>query len=175
MTDKEKAPRVVLGPIATELIAGAEGNKQEALEAAIAHLRDAAVAPGKGNGSSTHSGALGDAAGAQSRIAIRELLAEMRTVRTAMIDLTELTLAEMRMTRLIVGTLIDGGNDDHVALMKFAGQMIQKMYEDTDLLDQEKFEELQQSEELFHRINRLEMDRSLEPEKSGRDHEEIER
>lgn len=164
--------RVTLGPIALALIEGIDSKKRpRALDQAINELQALAS-----------SETVADTGGVQSleisdtiADAIAELQSDVRSMSRAMRDMKEIALAEMRMTRLLVGTLVDQGNEDHVALMRFAGDMIQKMYDSSELLTEEETRDLERREDLFQRINRMELERGPVVEQHRDRQEEITR
>ncbi|WP_147112307.1 hypothetical protein [Tateyamaria sp. syn59] len=109
--------------------------------------------------------------GADAEIGV--LIDEVGALRRALIEMKEIALAEMRMTRLLVGTLVDQGNEDHAALLRFANSMIQKMYANSALLTLEDQQDLERKEDLFVRLNRMELERGIEPQKVDEKTEEI--
>ena len=169
---ESKGIRVTLGPVAVTLIEGVDSKKRpRVLDQAIEDLRAQASARVKIGGVDEQ----GTEISARIVDALSDVQTEVRTMRRAMLDMKEIALAEMRMTRLLVGTLVDQSNEDHVALMRFAGDMIQKMYDSSELLTQEDARDLERREDLFHRINRMELERGPEVEDRRDRDEEIAR
>lgn len=173
MSDTTQNIRVVLGPVARSLIPDGADNRQDALDAAITDLMQSGADHHDSAWSDTGSTLSPSSDGPSLHQAIVLMQDDVQRMGRALVEMKEIALAEMRMTRLLVGTLVDQSNEEHHALLRFAGEMIQKMYENSELLTKEDLQELERKEELFQRLNRIEMDRAAEPRKDHDKDEEI--
>lgn len=171
MSDSTQNVRILLGPVAQALIDGTTTNRPRALDQAIADLQERAETSAQANGVSPTQSDLASVIPSE----MMSLRSDLNDMRRAFVEMKEIALAEMRMTRLLVGTLVDQGNDDHTALLRFAGDMIQKMYANSELLTKEDQQELERKEDLFERLNRMELERGIEPHKVDEKTEEITR
>lgn len=173
MSDSNQNIRVVLGPVARSLIPSGTDSRQDALDAAITKLMQSGSVRPENHPADVGSSRIATPGDGEMRDAMLGLQDEVRRMSRAMTEMKEIALAEMRMTRLLVGTLVDQSNEDHVALLRFAGEMIQKMYANSELLTKEDRQDLERKEDLFLRMNRMELERSPEPEKDRAKQEEI--
>ena len=168
MSDESTEIRVTLGPVARALIEGKKSKRPTELDRAITRLQDRAQ--------EHQVASRGEPEKAEARpgdpIEIGAMRREIGEMHRAFVGMKEVALAEMRMTRLLVGTLVDQSNEDYAALLRFVGDTIRKIYETSELLTKEDLQDLDRKEDLFQRLNRIEVDRTVEPERTDQKSED---
>jgi len=162
MSEQQPTHRIVLGTEASKLIQGVEGNRQIALDKAILELKERAERADQmtmvGDAPSP------DLSGLEDRLAAIEAKLDAST--EAMDRLRFVALAEMRMTRLYIGAMMETRDEDDIQeILQLGQQTTQRLYDELDILTRKDTAELTREEERVVHMMREEMQRGVPEEK----------
>ena len=143
--------RILLGPVARALIAGIEENRPTALDEAITKLieerDDALAAKAQPPEQASEAGSAQDVAKA------------LTDLTRAIQEQKEITLAEMKMTRLLVAVMMKQGEGDNVALRELTGKVVQKITDQSTTLDANTRDWLRDLERKYQDAERQDLER----------------
>lgn len=162
--------RIRLGPEALRLIEGRDGGKQEALEDAIRDLvNGVAYASTKQEGLNEV-----DSGSAMTNHMLATLQVRIDGLAKQYSELATLVAAEMKMTRLLVGSSLATGTEEQRGLRQLTANIVAKITRGAEMLSDEDRKELGRLEHEFLRANRLMADQSFEMPTEPRRDEELE-
>ena len=151
MTTENKSTRVRLGPVATALIDGQEENRQQALDDAIQALQQrAALAERRGE----------DPALTAFTLTALEAAAD-RSIE-AMNRLATTTAKELKLTRILIASLMTSKSEEQQQLIEMTEQIIQDLHKSGTLLDVSELEKLNELDARYKEITSRELQRGAE-------------
>ena len=162
MSEQQPTHRIVLGPEASSLIKGVEGNRQAALDAAILELKERAGSDG-GTAGTEKAPAL-DLQSLAERMGAIE--ARMDAFIESLDRLRLVALAELRTTRLYIGTMLEARDEEDVQQILEIGRQTQdRVYDELRVLTKEDASQLARDEERVVHMMREDMIRGAPDEK----------
>ncbi|QEP30416.1 hypothetical protein [Pukyongiella litopenaei] len=149
MTQTPQEIRILLGPVARGLIEGVDRNRPSALDVAITTLKNQVR-----DLSEQASPVAPDQPTSDERI-----LSVLKTQSRAIREMSELAVAEMKMTRLLISALLKDSDNDDPRLRELSETVIDQIYENSSILSADDRDGLLQKEEAFLTATRLELER----------------
>ncbi|WP_323777867.1 hypothetical protein [Leisingera sp.] len=135
MSEASQNVRIVLGPVARLLIDGQDGNRPKALDDAITGLLEQlenAQANAGGN------------APLAARLAALEAAVAHQT--EALQSLTHAATLEMKMTRVLIASLMSESNEEHQTILALANSSVEEFQAKSRLLGDAELERLRENE-----------------------------
>ena len=135
MSEASQNVRIVLGPVARQLIGGQDGNRPKALDDAITGLLEQLE--------NAQANAGGNAPSA-ARLASLEAAVARQT--EALQSLTHAATLEMKMTRVLIASLMSESNEEHQTILALANSAVEETHAKSRLLGDAELERLRESE-----------------------------
>ncbi|MGR3762429.1 hypothetical protein ACUXV3_20190 (plasmid) [Roseobacteraceae bacterium NS-SX3] len=149
MNEGQQTLRVRLGPVASALIEGEDGNRQDALDRAILELQQAARR--------SHNAAAAAGAGTDLVEAIEELAGQITDQRDILSAVRFQVMKEMQMIRLLIASLMSKSDEGQQQLLSFATEAVEKMRTDAGLLLEREQAQLAAQDTAFQTAIRRDM------------------
>lgn len=135
MSETPQNVRIVLGPVARQLIDGAGENRPKALDDAITALLE---------GQKSGQAEAPEQAPLDTRLASLE--AAMARQTEALRNLSYTASLELKMTRILIASLMSEGNEDQRTLLALASQATDEVQSKLQLLGDSEIEKLRENE-----------------------------
>lgn len=163
MSDTQTNIRVVLGPVARQLIEGKGQNRQQALEDAIEALHERAAQAERPSESP-----------APTALTLRTLEGAAERSIEAMTRLAATTAKELKLTRILIASLMTNKSDEQQQLIDMTEQAIQDLHKSGELLGVSELEKLNELDARYREITSQELQRGTELSREVQE-EELER
>ncbi|MFY0312527.1 hypothetical protein ACFMBG_21835 [Leisingera sp. D0M16] len=154
MREASQKVRIVLGPVARQLIDGQDGNRPKALDDAITGLLEQLE--------NTQANAGGNAPLA-ARLASLETAVARQT--EALQSLTHAATLEMKMIRVLIASLMSESNEEHQTILALANSAVEEAHAKSRMLGDAELERLREIEASVQTAILREMERG------GQEHE----
>lgn len=148
MNDAQQKVRVVLGPVAKQLVQGSEGNRAEALDQAIQDLIQ------KSEASSKTDPEIGNLSAE-----LTSLKAVIENQSAVLKTLQEVVILEQRMTRIFVASILSDDSEEQHQIMEMAAAAVEGLIDASGLISEREREALKSREHEADAAMQRELDR----------------